>query len=67
MRSLLSLSIAMLSALATGVTCGQEEEVEIHGEQGTLRSITPTLTLLEKDGRTVAISNGAFLQGTTKQ
>ena len=43
------------------------EEVEIRGEKGVLKSITPTLTLLEKDGRTVAISNGAFLWDTTKQ
>jgi small-conductance mechanosensitive channel len=43
------------------------ERLEIRGEEGVLRSITPTLTLLERDGRTVAISNGAFLQDTARQ
>jgi len=43
------------------------QEVEIQGERGVLKSITPTLTLLERDGQTVAISNGAFLKDTTRQ
>ena len=43
------------------------EEVEISGEKGVLKSITPTLTLLDRDGETVAISNGAFLHDRTKQ
>jgi len=43
------------------------EAVEIRGERGVLRSITPTQTLLEQDGRIVSIPNGVFLDETVKQ
>ena len=43
------------------------EPVEIKGERGVLRSITPTQTLLEQDDRIVAVSNGAFLEEVVKQ
>ncbi|MGB5295354.1 MAG: hypothetical protein WBP34_10415 [Thermoanaerobaculia bacterium] len=43
------------------------EEMEIAGERGVLRAITPTQTLLERDGRTIAISNGVFLEQVVKQ
>lgn len=43
------------------------EEMEISGERGTLEAITPTQTLLSQDGRTVAVSNGVFLDQVVKQ
>jgi hypothetical protein len=43
------------------------EEIEIRGERGVLRSITPTQTLLEQDSRLVAMSNSVFLEEVVKQ
>ncbi len=43
------------------------EEMEIGGETGMLRAITPTQTLLERDGRTIAISNRVYLDEVVKQ
>lgn len=43
------------------------EELEIAGERGTLTSITPTQTILEQDGRTVAVANSVFLEQVAKQ
>ncbi len=43
------------------------EEMEIGGENGVLRAITPTQTLLERDGRTVAVSNSVYLDQVVKQ
>jgi hypothetical protein len=37
------------------------QEVELSGERGTLRSITTTQTIIESDGKTVAIPNSVFL------
>lgn len=43
------------------------DEVEIRGERGVLRSITPTQTLLERNGRIVSFSNSVFLDETVRQ
>lgn len=43
------------------------EEMEIRGERGVLRSITPTQTLLDQDGRTVAVPSGIFLDEVVRQ
>ncbi len=43
------------------------EELEIRGERGILKSITPTQTLLERDQRIVAFSNAVFLDEIIKQ
>ncbi len=37
------------------------DAIEVRGRKGTLKSITPTQTLLEADGETIAVSNGVFL------
>ena len=42
-------------------------ELEVAGERGTLTSITPTQTILEQDGRTVAVANSVFLEQVAKQ
>lgn len=38
------------------------EEIQIGTERGVLKSVTPIMTLIERDGRTVAIPNSAFVQ-----
>ena len=43
------------------------EPVEISGERGVLRAITPTQTLLDQEGRLVALSNKVFLDQVIKQ
>ena len=44
------------------------KEIEIRGERGVLRSITPTQTLLVKEDDTlVAVSNASFLEDVVKQ
>ncbi len=44
------------------------KEMEIRGERGVLRSITPTQTLLvQKDDTLVAVSNASFLEDVVKQ
>lgn len=42
-------------------------EVEVRGERGELRSITPTQTLLQQGDRVVAFSNSVFLEDVVKQ
>ena len=42
-------------------------EMEVRGERGELVSITPTQTLLQHEGRTVAVSNSVFLDEVVKQ
>ncbi len=42
-------------------------EIEIQGEIGELRSITPTQTILQQGDRTVAVGNSVFLDGVVKQ
>jgi hypothetical protein len=41
--------------------------VEIAGQQGTLRAITPTHVILESEGREISISNATFLDQAAKQ
>ena len=43
------------------------EPIDINGERGVLKSITPTMTVLDKDGETVAMSNQKYLDGVIKQ
>jgi len=44
------------------------KEIEIRGQQGVLRSITPTQTLLvQPDDTLIAVSNAAFLDDVVKQ
>lgn len=43
------------------------EVLEVRGERGVLRSITPTQTLLDQEGRTVALSNSVFLDEIVRQ
>jgi len=43
------------------------EQVAVAGEQGTLIGITPLQTLLESDGRTVAVPNSVFLEQVARQ
>ncbi len=43
------------------------EEMEVSGVRGTLTAITPTQILLDSDGRTVSISNAAFLDEVVRQ
>ncbi len=41
--------------------------VEVAGETGVLAAITPTQTLLERDGELIAIANSAFLESVARQ
>jgi small-conductance mechanosensitive channel len=43
------------------------EPIEIEGERGVLKSITPTMTLLDRDGEVVAVSNRKYLDNVIKQ
>ncbi len=43
------------------------EPVEINGERGVLRAITPTQTLLDQEGQLVAVSNAVYLDEVVKQ
>jgi small-conductance mechanosensitive channel len=43
------------------------EEMEIRGERGALKAITPTQTLLERDNRTIAVANSVYLEDVVKQ
>lgn len=44
------------------------KEIEIRGERGVLRSITPTQTLLvQEDDTLIAVSNASFLEDVVKQ
>jgi len=42
-------------------------EMEVKGERGELKSITPTQTLLQQGDRVVAVSNAVFLDEVVKQ
>ncbi|MFH1764206.1 MAG: hypothetical protein ABIF09_08450 [Gemmatimonadota bacterium] len=42
-------------------------EMEVRGERGELRSITPTQTLLQQGDRVVAVANSVFLEEVVKQ
>jgi hypothetical protein len=42
-------------------------EMEVLGERGELKSITPTQTLLQQGDRVVAVSNSVFLDSVVKQ
>jgi len=42
-------------------------EMEISGERGELKGITPTQTLLQQGDRVVAVANSVFLDGVVKQ
>ena len=42
-------------------------DIEIGGERGELRSITPTQTLIQQGERVVAVPNSSFLDGVVKQ
>ena len=42
-------------------------EMEVRGEKGELKSITPTQTLLQQDDRVVAVANSVFLEEVVKQ
>jgi small-conductance mechanosensitive channel len=41
--------------------------IEISGQKGTLTAITPTQTLLDQDGTTVAVANSVFLSEVVRQ
>ncbi len=43
------------------------EELEIAGHRGSLTAITPTQTLLERDGQIIAVANVSHLDGVVKQ
>ncbi len=43
------------------------EEMEIHGQIGVLKAITPTQALLEADGRTISVSNAVFMDEVVRQ
>ena len=43
------------------------EEIEVGGERGVLTAITPTQTLLEADGRVVAVSNSVYIDEVVRQ
>ncbi len=43
------------------------KELEVRGERGELKSITPTQTLLQQDDRVVAVANSVFLEEVVKQ
>lgn len=42
-------------------------EMEVRGERGELKSITPTQTLLQQGDRVVAVANSVFLEEVVKQ
>lgn len=42
-------------------------EIEIRGERGELKSITPTQTLMQQGDRVVAVANSVFLEEVVKQ
>lgn len=42
-------------------------EMEVDGERGVLRAITPTQVLLERDGELIALSNSVFLEKVVRQ
>jgi len=43
------------------------QEMEVRGERGELKSITPTQTLLQQGDRVVAVANSVFLEEVVKQ
>ncbi|MGI9626492.1 MAG: mechanosensitive ion channel family protein [Longimicrobiales bacterium] len=43
------------------------ERMEVAGQEGILSGITPTQTLLEQDGRMIAVANSVFLDEVVKQ
>ena len=43
------------------------KEMEIGGERGNLTAITPTQTILERDGEVIAVANATYLEGVVKQ
>ncbi len=43
------------------------EQVEIQGRVGVLKEITPVMTILESEGRTIALSNSAFVEAISKK
>lgn len=48
-------------------TFAMGEEMEMKGERGTLTAITPTQTILDQEGKTVAVANSTFLEEVVKQ
>ncbi len=43
------------------------EEIEVLGHRGVLRSITPTQTLIEHEGKLTAVSNNTYLESVVHQ
>lgn len=43
------------------------EELEVKGERGVLKSITATQTLLEREGRTIAVANTSLMDDVVRQ
>jgi hypothetical protein len=43
------------------------DAIEIRGERGVLRAITPIQTIIERDGVVIAVSNATFLDETVRQ
>lgn len=43
------------------------EDLEVKGERGELKGITPTQTLLQQGDRIVAVANSVFLEEVVKQ
>jgi small-conductance mechanosensitive channel len=43
------------------------EQLEVRGEKGVLKAITPTQTLLERDGSTISVANSALMEETVRQ
>ena len=43
------------------------EPLEVRGEKGVLKAITPTQTLLERDGETIAVSNSSLMDEVVRQ
>ena len=43
------------------------EQIEIHGQKGILKAITPTQALLDADGSTISVSNSVFMDEVVRQ
>jgi hypothetical protein len=43
------------------------EMIEIHGQKGILKAITPTQALLDADGTTISVSNAVFMDEVVRQ
>ena len=63
-----ALAFGLSFGLGTRKIFSTGKEIEIRGQRGVLRSITPTQTLLvQSDDTLVAVSNAAFLDDVVKQ